>query len=231
MRGRARARRRLPGRQPRHGGHRRDRARRVLVRRPHRGRVDDGGARRRTSCGGWASCEPKGERARRRALPRQHPRPGLGVRDRRPHGRDLPRAPELGARAWSATATCRSPTATPTTRSWAAWPPADTRLETAPGPFLLNPGLGRPAPRRRPPGGLPDRRARDRHGRLAPGGLRRARRPAGDPRRRACRCGSAPGWPRGARPGLQGGAAVAWRPRPTWYPSRMSSATTVSRAL
>ena len=140
-----RARRRLPGREPRPGRDRRDRHRRVrATTRATAARVDDatvspGGMRR------LASSQPGGERAGVRAVPRQHPRPGVGVRDRHrtaavclelqcsqlEPGRPQPRA-----------ARCTGYTGGEFVGGLAA---RRHRARTRGGPFLLNPGsVGQP---------------------------------------------------------------------------------------
>ena len=89
---RARARRRLPGRKPRPGGHRRPRPRRVLHRCRARRALDAGGHRRPSSrLAGVADARAIG--GRRGALSRLAARSGLGVRPLRPAGRALPRRP------------------------------------------------------------------------------------------------------------------------------------------
>ena len=105
--------------------------------------------------------------------------------------------------------------------------PAGTEMVVKPGPFLLNPGsVGQPRDGD-PRAAYHDRRARDRRRGLAAGRVRHRRRPERHPRRRpAVAARRAPG--RGL---LSLGGRGACRPRPVWNPSRVSSATTVSRAL
>ena len=114
---------------------------------------------------------------------------------------------------------------------------AETRPRDEPGPFLLNPGsVGQPRDG--------DPRAAymtlDTRGGRRRAGIASTTTCAPHRRRsatRACRCGSERGWQRGASagqaPAADAGrvAAAAARPRPTWKPSRVSSATTPSRAL
>ena len=102
---------------------------------------------------------PSAERDGLRALPRQPARPGLGLRAERAGGADQhPRDDRAGrarrpqprrARArLGRRRSCRE-----------AWRPQGTELDLSAGRWLLNPGLGRPAPRRRPARRLaPDRR-------------------------------------------------------------------------
>ena len=106
--------------------------------------------------------------------------------------------------------------------------PAGTEMVVKPGPFLLNPGsVGQPRDGD-PRAAYLTVELETGHRSLAAGRLRHRRRAAGDQGRRPSDAGSDRAWPRATEPGRPVGAC---RPRPVWNPSRVSSATTVSRAL
>ena len=142
---RPRARHRRALRQPRPRRDRDARHRRLQRRRGGSGALDAGGARSRTRAPGSASLQPIGDATRRRALPRQPARSGLGLRAER-GGRAL-----LAARD-DARRSCSSATATSRSRSrWdgeaidGGLAPAGTEAELRPRRWLLNPGsVGQP---------------------------------------------------------------------------------------
>ena len=201
----ARAMRSLPGRQPRSGGHRRDRHHGLLRQRGRGGRAGPASTSQRSrssSSPAWSPPTDAGDRP----LPRQPARPGLGVRavqlaGRRVHERMEPR---VGAIGHSHVALCFF-TATGTEAATARPAPGGTERDISDGRVAAQSRRRGPAARRRPPGGL----APARHRKPGPprGGvwsIRSTRRP-GRSRRPGCR----PSWPSGSTRPVSGRATAA----------------------